>query len=236
MEAKGVAGRSAGGFEDYLGAIFLAERTGGIRVGISVEEGGKFGWGGVDCVPPVAVGIEDDCAGAEDLLDAVRVFSCDADDHVDEFGEAEGLADEWADADKLGVVFGIFDGDLGGEWHGDTVSEKIFAGDRKWTRRGIEILCRAYGAGDWSVFVFPPLAGSAKFFRAYGACDLFRGRRPADEWNGEWGGRRRRVPDAPLRFICEQGVIRIWELGGRGLCRLGLCRRWLCLLGGCGRL
>jgi hypothetical protein len=131
MEAEGVAGRSAGGLEDYFCAIFLAERAGGIGVGIGGEEMCELGWGGVDCVPPVAVGIEDDCAGAEDLLNAVGVFSCDADDHVDEFGGAEGLADEWADADELGVVFGVFDGDLGGEWHGDTVSEKIFAGDGK---------------------------------------------------------------------------------------------------------
>jgi hypothetical protein len=148
MEANGVAWRSAGGLEDYLGAILLAERAGGIGVGIAAEERREFGCGGVDCVPPVAVGIEDDCAGAEDLLDAVGIFSCDADDHVDEFGGAEDLANERADTDELGVVFGIFHGDLGGEWHGDTVSEKIFAGDGKWTRRGIEILCRAYGACD----------------------------------------------------------------------------------------
>src|ERR1700751_1954939 len=127
METKCVARRSAGGFEDYLGAIFLSKRAGGVGVWISVEERGELGWGGVDCVPPVAVGIEDDCAGAEDLLDAVRIFSCDADDHVDEFGGAESLADEWADADKLGVVFGVFDGDLGGERHAETVRDKIFA-------------------------------------------------------------------------------------------------------------
>jgi hypothetical protein len=132
MEAKCVARRSAGGLEDNLGAIFLAERAGGVGVGISVEEGGEFGWGGVDWVPPVAVGIEDDCAGAEDLLDAVRVFSCDADDHVDEFCGTEGLADEWADADKLGVVFGVFDGDLGGEGHGDSLGKS--GGRGKWGR------------------------------------------------------------------------------------------------------
>ena len=171
MEAKCVARRRTGGFEDYFCAIFLAERAGGVGIGIGGEERGEFGWGGVDCVPPVAVGIEDDCAGAEYLLDAVRVFSSDADDHVDELGGAEGLADEWADADKLGVVFGVFDGNLGGEWHGDTVSEKIFVGDGKWTEGGIETLCRAYGA-----------------------CDLFRAGR-GDEWRGEWGGR---VLDAPL--------------------------------------
>jgi len=48
MEAEGVACRSTGGFEDYLGAIFLAERAGGIGVGISGEEMGEFRWGGVD--------------------------------------------------------------------------------------------------------------------------------------------------------------------------------------------
>ena len=130
MEAKGVARRSAGGFEDCLGAIFLAERAGGIGFGIGGEERGEFGWGGVDCVPPVAIGIEDDGAGAEDLLDAVRIFSCDGDDHVDEFSGAEGLADERADADELGVVFGVFDGDLGGEWHGDRLGKSGRRGKR----------------------------------------------------------------------------------------------------------
>ena len=72
MEAKRVARGSAGGFEDYFCAIFLAERAGGFGVGIGGEERGELGCGGVDCVPPVAVGIEDDCAGAEDLLDAMR--------------------------------------------------------------------------------------------------------------------------------------------------------------------
>jgi len=44
----------------------------------------------------------------------VGIFSCDADDHVDEFGWAEGLANEGTDADELGVVFGVFDGDWAG--------------------------------------------------------------------------------------------------------------------------
>jgi hypothetical protein len=33
------------------------------------------------------------------------------------------LADEGADADELGVVFGVFDGDLGGEGHGDSLGK-----------------------------------------------------------------------------------------------------------------
>jgi hypothetical protein len=74
------------------------------------------------------------------------------------------LADEWADADELGVVFGVFGGDLGGEWHGDTVSEKIFVGDGKWTEGGIETLCRAYGAGDWSCSCSHPFRGGLNSF------------------------------------------------------------------------
>jgi hypothetical protein len=41
------------------------------------------------------------------------------------------LADEWADADKLGVVFGVFDGDLGGEWHGDSLGKSGRCGKRR---------------------------------------------------------------------------------------------------------
>lgn len=125
-----MAWRGAGGFQDYLGAIFLPERARRIGVGIGGEDVCELGRGGVDWIPPVAVGIEDDCAGAENLLDAVRIFSGDADDHVDEFGGAEGLADEWADADELGVVFGIFDGDLSGEGHGDSLGKSGRRGKR----------------------------------------------------------------------------------------------------------
>jgi hypothetical protein len=40
------------------------------------------------------------------------------------------LADEWADADELGVVFGIFDGDLSGEGHGDSLGKSGRRGKR----------------------------------------------------------------------------------------------------------
>jgi hypothetical protein len=99
------------GLEDYLGAIFAAEGAGRIGLWIAGQESCEFGGGGIDCVPPIAIGIEDDRTRAENLLDALRVFPCDADDHVNEFGWAEGLPDERADADELGVVFRVFDGD-----------------------------------------------------------------------------------------------------------------------------
>ena len=65
------------------------------------------------------------------MLDAVRIFSCDADDHVDEFCRAEDLADERADADELGVVLGVFDGDLGREGHGDSLGKSGRRGKRR---------------------------------------------------------------------------------------------------------
>jgi hypothetical protein len=58
-------------------------------------------------------------------LDAGGIFSCDADNHIDEFGGPKGLADERTDADELSVVFGVFDDDGVGERHGDTVSENL---------------------------------------------------------------------------------------------------------------
>ena len=118
-EAKGVSSGSAGGFENCFGAIGGAEGARGLRVGICGEDGGEFGGSGVERVPPVAVGIEDDGAGAKDLLDARGIFSRDADDHVDELGGEERLADERAHGDELSVVFGIFDGNGGGERHGE---------------------------------------------------------------------------------------------------------------------
>ena len=65
------------------------------------------------------------------MPDAVGLFSCDADDHVDEFGGAEGLTDEGADADELGVVLGVFDGDLGREGHVDSLGKSGRRGKRE---------------------------------------------------------------------------------------------------------
>ena len=59
------------------------------------------------------------------MRDSIGIFSCDADDHVDQFCGAEGLADERADADELSVVFGIFYGDGVGEGHEDYCKREI---------------------------------------------------------------------------------------------------------------
>ena len=63
--------------------------------------------------------MEDDGAGTENLLDALRLFSGDSDDHVNEFGGAERLADERPHADEFCFFFGVFDGDGFGEGHGE---------------------------------------------------------------------------------------------------------------------
>jgi hypothetical protein len=118
-----MARRDAGGFEKDFGAVFGVEGTRGLCVGIGGEDFCERGGIGGDGVPPVSVGIEDDGAGAENFLDAGGIFTGDADDHVDEFGGAEGLADERTDGDELSVVFGIFDGDGGGESQGVEADE-----------------------------------------------------------------------------------------------------------------
>ena len=105
LEAQRVARRSAAGFEDYLSAIFGTKRARGLRIGVDGEQVCQIHSIGLDCIPPVAIGIEDDSAGVEDLLNALWIFSDDADDHVDEFGRPERLANERTNADELGVVF-----------------------------------------------------------------------------------------------------------------------------------
>ena len=105
-------------FEDCFGAILRAEWAGGIGVGIAGEQIRERGGVGLEALPPVAVGMEDDGAGAENLLDAAGIFSRDGDDHVHEFGGAEGLADQRAQADGAGFVLGVFYRDGFGEGHG----------------------------------------------------------------------------------------------------------------------
>ncbi len=94
------------------------EGAGWIVVGKWGQQVFDFAGFGRERIPPVAVAVEDDAAAAEDLVDAGGVFACDADDHVDQFVEAEGLVDDGADAEVAGVLFGVAEGDLVGEGHG----------------------------------------------------------------------------------------------------------------------
>ena len=113
-----MARRRAAGFEDYFGAIGGAEGAVGIGVGIVGENFGEGGDVGIESRPPVAEGMEDDGAGAENLLDAGGIFSGDLDDHVNEFRGAEGLADQRTHAEVFGFFFSVFYGDGFGQRHG----------------------------------------------------------------------------------------------------------------------
>ena len=127
---------AATGFEEGGGGLRGFEGAGGIVVGEGEQEAVEFFAAGLEGVPPVAVAVVDDGAAAEDLLDPGGVFAGDADDHVDEFVELEGLFDDGADADEAGVFFGVAEGDLGGEWHGKLRFAKT--GDRVGSRADLK--------------------------------------------------------------------------------------------------
>ncbi len=114
-------GRAAG-FQDYFGAICGAEGARGVGVGILGEEFGEGGGIGIERRPPIAEGMEDDGAGAEDLLHAGGIFSGDLDDHVHQFRGSEGLADQRTHAEIFRFFFGVFYGDGFGQGHGRRVS------------------------------------------------------------------------------------------------------------------
>ena len=67
--------------------------------------------------------MKNDGATAENLLDALRIFSGDGDDHVNKFGGAKRLADQRAHADEFGFFLGVLDRNGFGNGHGITVSE-----------------------------------------------------------------------------------------------------------------
>ena len=63
-------------------------------------------------VPPIAVAVVKNRAGLENLLDAHRVLSNNADHHVCEFAETKGLFDDRAHADVAGIIFSVANGNL----------------------------------------------------------------------------------------------------------------------------
>ena len=110
-DAQGMARGRAAGFQGYFGAIGGAEGARRVGVGILRENCGERGGVRIESLPPVAEGMEDDGAGAENLLHARGIFSGDLDDHVHEFWGAEGLADQRTHAEVFGFFFGVFYGD-----------------------------------------------------------------------------------------------------------------------------
>ena len=109
--------RSAANFEEDGGGLFRFKRARRIVVREGNQQAFDFFLLGLEGVPPVAVAVVDDGAAAEDLVDAGGVFAGDADDHVHQFEELEGLLEDGADAHVPGVFVGVAEGDLGGERH-----------------------------------------------------------------------------------------------------------------------
>jgi len=99
----------AADFEQDASCCFGIERARRIIVGEGNQKLFNLFAVGGERVPPIAVAVVDDGAGAEDLLDAGGVFAGDADDHVDKFGKPEGLLDGGAHTDESSVFFGVAD-------------------------------------------------------------------------------------------------------------------------------
>jgi hypothetical protein len=116
-DAQRVARRKAAGLEDYFGAILGAECARRVGVGIFLQDFAQRDGVGFESGPPVAEGVKDDRSGAEDFLDPGEVFAGYADDHVHQLGGAESLADYRADAEVLGFLFRVFDGNGIGQRH-----------------------------------------------------------------------------------------------------------------------
>jgi hypothetical protein len=116
-DAQGMARGRAAGFQDYFGAVGGAEGARGIGVGIFCQNFGERGGVRLESLPPITEGMEDDGAGAENLLYARGIFSGDLDDHIHQFRGAESLADQRAHAEVFGFFFGVFYGDGFGKRH-----------------------------------------------------------------------------------------------------------------------
>ena len=98
---------------DEMGAL-LQKVAFSLVVSEGREKHGEFRGIGGEGIPGVAVAVVDDGAGVEDLLDPIGIFAYDADDHVEEFGETEGLFDDGTHTDVAGVFVGVAERNLVG--------------------------------------------------------------------------------------------------------------------------
>ena len=99
--------RAAAALEENSRGFRRIKGAGRIVIGKRREEGGEFGGISGEGIPSVTVTVVDDGARVEDLLDAVGLFTDDADDHVEEFGETEDLPDDGMHADVAGDFVGV---------------------------------------------------------------------------------------------------------------------------------
>jgi len=144
-DAQGMARWRAAGFQDYFDAIFGAEWARRVGAGIFRQNFGEGCGVRVETVPPVAERMEDDSAGAENLLHASGIFSDDLDDHVHQLRRAESLPDQRTHAEVFGFFFGVFYGDGFGQRHSTNLGEKWRPSPVR--RRGILASRRRTGDG-----------------------------------------------------------------------------------------
>ncbi len=81
------------------------EGTRGIVIRETGKKFGGFVFVGNETVPPVAITVIDNCAGAEDLLDARDILARHADHHIREFSQAKRLLHNRPHGDIAGVFF-----------------------------------------------------------------------------------------------------------------------------------
>jgi len=123
LDAQRMAWGRAARFQDYFDAIGGAEGARRVGVGIFGENFRESRGVGVKSLPPVAEGMEDDRAGAQNLLHARGIFSGNLHDHVHQLRGAEGLADQRTHAEVFGFFFGVFYGDGFGQRHSTSLGE-----------------------------------------------------------------------------------------------------------------
>ena len=114
-------------YQQDCDTFFRAKDASGIRVRKFGQGGGEILRGRVETRPPIAVKIEDDGSGAQDLAHTRGVFAGDGENHVQQFGELKRLADDWAHAEIFGFLFGVFHCDLNGKGHDQRIAEFVIS-------------------------------------------------------------------------------------------------------------
>ena len=85
------------------------------------QRGGEFRFVRVKSGPGVAVKMVDDRAGMQELPDARRIFSRDAEDHVQKFFQAKRLPHERTHGDVSGFFLRVANGNRFRQWHGGRI-------------------------------------------------------------------------------------------------------------------
>jgi hypothetical protein len=124
----------AAALKQSVGALVSGEWARGIVIRKIRERGGEFRFVRVKSSPGIAVKMIDDRPGMQELLDARQIFSRDAEDHIEEFIQAERLPHERPHGHVSGFFFRVANGNRFRQWHAGRI-------------RGERLKCR-YERGD----------------------------------------------------------------------------------------